>query len=781
MPLDPRSRGRPPIRPLHARPALLVWFAVCVLAGSGAWAPARGAAGIPTGLAWCGGITDPAQLPACRAAGFTAVRLEVPWTPGATWEGLDRVIAGAQAEGLQVILSLRAASPPPAAGPVAPGNAEYLAQAKVWIQGVVERFRGTPNLLGWMLPDEPEAALRLTDDAFRAFLAERYGDLAGLNRAWGTRFARLTDVSANGSLILARQHPYGICRATLDVALFRQQGFVRLMQLWARFVRGVDPEHPILTGTIGAYRCLISVPEEYAAVNARVLPGAPESVAIARRNGRFAALAVLPATDPLGALGGALLQGASGIGVEDWRAVSADQGVQKALAAALAQWRRTGCVTAAPTPTTAILYEPFGESSPRPSPLLTGYLVGTDTGELDPLFTAFRQGTPFGQVGFLAREDLADRSRLAGIRVLLCPMALSLTADDIQTLFRFAESGGVVVADAGIGCSEAGGEVASWSTGLASLLGVLALHSPMGSGGPLRIYEKSALFPSIAPGNLSAAPLGVHPFMDPPVLIRPMEKSTVLGASVDLTTPGKRLFGGILLHPVGKGWVVYASTKLWQRWSPADPLYVAFHRDLMSRQPVVTLYDVPFVGGDVQVAAFERGVAVRNTGRRNRLAVFETPSEYLYAGLCLNMVRPATQEGVQVAAGLAPGNLGIYERTPIRCVIGEGALTVAVEEYGPEGIKLTVCGGRPRITLNQAGTAVMAPGYPQPARLIIGDGRYPVRPGSLHLLQARACDGGAVRQVRIRVGPDAKIEIANTFYSDVLSLTPLPDGSPSGS
>lgn len=778
----PRVSRRLALHPLRARSAILVRLVPWLLVGLCLGFPACTTAGVTTGLAWCGGVTDPAELPACRAAGFNAVRLDVPWRATPAWEGIDQFVAAAQAQGLPVILALQAASPPTAAaGPVDPANAAYLGEVKLWIQSVVEHFRGHPAVLGWMLPDEPEAALRLSDAGLQAFLSARYGDLNGLNRAWGTRFTRLTEVTADRSLALARRHPLGVCPATIDVALYRQQGFTRLMQLWARYVRGIDPDRPLFTGAMGAYRCLISIPEEYAAVNARLHPGTPpnaEAVAIARRSGRFEALAVLPPGNLLDAFGAALLHGASGIGVEAWGALRNNAVLRGTLAAALANWRASGCLTDEPRPTTAILYEPFAESYPQPSPLRTGYLVGTNTGELEPLLTAFRQGTTFGQLGFLAREDLADRSRLAGYRVLLCPMALSLSSADIQALFRFAEGGGVVVADVGFGCSEAGGQIFSWNTELASLLGVLALHPPMSAGGNLRVYEKTTLFPSIPAGSTSVARGGRSPFDEPLVMIRPMEKSTVFAAAADATTPGKPLFGGVLAHPIGKGWVVYASLKLWHRWSPADPLYQLFHRDLMAREPAVALQQAPFLGGTVQVAAFEDGLAARNTAPRNQLVTLETKSEYLYAGSCLNIVRPATAEGIWVAAGLAGGSLGLYERTPIRCVTGQGSATVAVEAYGPAGIKLVVCGGHPRISLNADGVAVMAPSYAQTARILIGDGRYPVRPGSLHLLRAKGRDGGKLQELRIRVGADARIEINNSFYCDVLSLTPLPDETP---
>lgn len=754
-------------------PALLACLAFLAMA-----APCAAEGRLEPGLAWCGGVVDPGDYAACRATGFDAVRIDIPWTAAPSWQATDTLVEKAGAAGLRVILALQVAAPPPSVGPVDLQNAAYTAQARQWVQDAVEHYRDNPGVLAWMVADEPEIALRLTDAGFVAFLQGRYGDLTALNQAWGSRYQHLSSATASGALLLGRTRALGVSRSAIDLALFRRQGFADLMSLWARYIRAGDSQRPLLTGAMGYYRCLISVPEEYDAVVARVGDGmAPgqggsEAVAIARRGGRLAAIASLPARDPLGAFGDAMLQGATGVAIEEWRLIRGNASVRRALAAALANWRSGGCVNASPRPTAAILYQPFGEEPQQPSPLFTGYLAGADMGELAPLFTALRRGTPYGQIAYLSQEDLTAE-RLSQYRVLLCPAALSLSSENVHALFRFADGGGAIVADAGFGCYESGGEIQSWSVELATLLGVRALWPAMPGGGWLRVYDKVALFPSLPAGTTSAAPSGAA-FSDLTAMIQPLAGSTVFAAALDRTLPDRKLFGGIVTHPIGKGWMVYASLKLWHRWPPTDPFYLAFHHDLLSRQPMVTLKGAPFLGGDVQVAGFERGLAVRNSGAKGVHAKLDAPGESLYAGSCLNVCPPGTENvGLEVHAGLAPGTLGLYERTPIRCIPLRGTVTVAVEEYGPKGLRIAVCGGRPNIALGERGVVSMAPTYPQQARIVIADGRYPVRPGTRHLLRAKDLSSGDVAEHQVVVGADARIEIDKEFWCDALAITPL--------
>ncbi|HEX2998671.1 MAG TPA: beta-galactosidase, partial [Armatimonadota bacterium] len=277
------------------------------------------------------------------------MRFDVPWTSKPAWDDLDRRITAAQEQHLQVILSLQMAKPPAEAGAVDAGNTAYTTSLKAWIDRVVEHFKGNGAVLAWMTPEEPETALQLSDSGFRKNIAERYRDINLLNRAWGTQYQGFNAISASAVVLMARQPQFalGLNRAGMDLALYKQDAFVRLMQLWARYLRAADPDRPLLAGAMARYRCLVSTPEEYDGVVARVLPGgngpaASEAVAIARRGGRFAAIASLPTASLPDGFRGALLHGATGIAVEDWRAVSGNPRLRTLLTQLLADWRMSG-------------------------------------------------------------------------------------------------------------------------------------------------------------------------------------------------------------------------------------------------------------------------------------------------------------------------------------------------------------------------------------------------------------------------------------------------------
>ncbi|MFJ6213441.1 beta-galactosidase [Streptomyces sp. NPDC092296] len=161
----------------------------------------------------------PQDIALMREAGVTTATVGVfSWArlepaPGVRDFGwLDRVLDLLHDGGLDVCLATPTASPPPWLGerhpetlPVTadgttlwwgsrnqycPSSAAYREHAHSLVEAVAARYAGHPALRMWHVSNElgPVCHCAETTARFRDWLRERHGDLAGLNRAWGTAF-----------------------------------------------------------------------------------------------------------------------------------------------------------------------------------------------------------------------------------------------------------------------------------------------------------------------------------------------------------------------------------------------------------------------------------------------------------------------------------------------------------------------------------------------------------------------------------------------------------------
>ena len=160
---------------------------------------------------------------AMRDAGITYVRIgEFAWSriepePGQfTWEWLDRAIAALGEAGLRVVMSTPTATPPKWLVDREPGilpvdehgrtrgfgsrrhtsfsSAAWIRESRRITEAVAERFGKAVHVAGWQIDNEfgcHDTVLSYgVEDlhAFRLWLAQRYGDIAHLNAAWGSVF-----------------------------------------------------------------------------------------------------------------------------------------------------------------------------------------------------------------------------------------------------------------------------------------------------------------------------------------------------------------------------------------------------------------------------------------------------------------------------------------------------------------------------------------------------------------------------------------------------------------
>lgn len=400
-------------------------------------------------LFWCDGITKISDLDAYAKSGFNTVVVRLFWTP--TKDGSlvpqdlqpqQTFAAAAAARGLYVIYAL----PEAPFGQVnqftlSAANRAYFFMWESWIKSAMQSLAATPNLIGWMLPDDPRG-LPTTDDAdFRGWLMQHYSSLPVLNKEWMTSFGSFDDITLgdvesmvqrwrgvsapDGAMSDADFRSYvqqatsrrggspnwAFHPAALALGLYRWDNFGALVNRWAQIVHQSDPQHIVFSGQLPDYAELLALPATVDVSVPAIWPGNaendiatgnPQAVDIARRGGRFCAMPMLPTSLPnnfppnliaarLQAWSDeALAHGASGLALSSWNDVKADAALQKVVQSTLTKINsemRESRWQQAPLATTAIVLTPLADGHTTIGP------AETQTEQLPPTMGAW-QNTP---------------------------------------------------------------------------------------------------------------------------------------------------------------------------------------------------------------------------------------------------------------------------------------------------------------------------------------------------------------------------------------------------
>ncbi len=384
-------------------------------------------------LFWCDGITKISDLDAYAKSGFNSVVVRLFWAP--TQDGSlvpqdlqpqQTFAAAAAARGLYVIYAL----------PEAPfgqddqftfsaANRAYFFMWENWIKGTMQALASTPNLIGWMLPDDPRGLPTVDDVDFRGWLQQHYPSLPVLNKEWMTNFGSFDDITLEYVESIVQQWrgvkpPSGAMSdtdfrnyaqqaanrrggspnwafhpAALALGLYRWDNFGALVNRWAQIVHQADPQRIVFSGQLPDYASLLALPANVDVSVPALWPGSaendivtgnPQAVDIARRAGRFCAMPMLPTSLPdnfppnlvasrLQAWSdAALAHGASGLALSSWNDVNSNDALQKTVQSTLkkinnemreSRWQQ------APLATTAIILTPLADGYTLVGPMET--------------------------------------------------------------------------------------------------------------------------------------------------------------------------------------------------------------------------------------------------------------------------------------------------------------------------------------------------------------------------------------------------------------------------
>ena len=484
-------------------------------------------------LFWASDITDTNDLPAYKSVGLNTVVVRLNWDAQANdLTALDiapqRAFAEAAARaGLKVIYSL----------PAAPKGREF--QTRIagdspsynllwtsWASSAIAALRDTPNLTGWMLPDDPRSLPMFTDDGFQRYIGRSYANLNVLNQQWGTTYRALGDVTQGDVAALAERNRTAIAPngtyalgqlgtesnpivrnaafhpAELVLAAYRWEAYRQLLTSWIGVVRAGDSNHLVFSGEMPDYAQMLSMPLGVDVMMPSVAPNVvendivtynPQAIDIARRGGKFSAMPVFSVQgtgslpeEALPELSKRWLQeacarGASGVGFDSWPDLKTNLNLRQSLLEKLRDLNKAPNQSlwgTAPVATTAVVLTPladgvtlnYGPIAQGGKRGLYGWAEDMVEGEPSNLVWGLRWGTAFGGVDYLAPEDLDGP--LDNYNTILAPQMLNCSLDNQTALTNYVTAGGVLVADLGLGALQNGGQVSELPPVMRLLFGV---------------------------------------------------------------------------------------------------------------------------------------------------------------------------------------------------------------------------------------------------------------------------------------------------------------------
>ncbi len=681
---------------------------------------------------------------------------------------------------------------------------------------MVPALRDVPGLAAWQTDDYLEVAIAYSAGDLQTFLEQRYGTAEALNGAWGTKFAGFGAITRDAALASDAGEPWGVGPASVDVADEQVDVFGQIMARWATAIRRYDPRTPLMTGRISLYRSLASVPPSYDVVLPAIRPDVMEDdpltgnvheVDLARRGGRFEvipSLFVPMSPNPLFYAGAAqywameaAAHGARGFAIEDWTRLisSATEGrpeprpleprrVDERIAVL---GRQLGPVASAavfgqrPRPNYAFLWTPYAgglEVAKVPGLRLSGHVVAGRAGDaVLPLPARVRvrdggradaggsggdgPGPVRGDPGAAGAVDAATGGDGAG---------------------GLVASGGLLVADVGLGMYQGGGWL-SIVPPLSTITGLARFADGAMKTGPWQVVRGSALIPGLPPGAeargvpverrgvASATERKPRPYEGwLQYCAPPPDVETIAIADTKPTADKKgRLVGGIFGRRHGEGGGVYASFRLWDKWDPTDPLFATFHDSVCARRASYRLAGGFWPGG-ASLAVEEDGAVIVTRGAGTvelmalaaRSALYEGAYCYTDAGI----------GDVDLLLDAPGGGLYHLRRMPMAVRPYGGRCLAKVELVGPKALQVMLYGDQAQVRQGPTGVKILRP-LANDVQVVVAGGSYPIAPGSAQRVTVAEEGRKTVQQV-VTADSAGRVDLTVRAHRTRLTLEPAP-------
>lgn len=526
-------------------------------------------------------------------------------------------------------------------------------QWRRYVQSIVKHYHGMTNLVGWCFSDELGDAITYPDQAFQEFLREQYRHIEALNAAWGSDFVSFDQVKLEyqrqghgrpEDSMLTSAFPFGVGPKAFDSARFKLARVAWAQQQFDSAVREIDAATPIWGGANNLGWVATQIPPTWGAFF-DFYPGSSGSdldthhvwmVDVGRGcNVRPAMPMLLPEHDGVfdwhldarvlrGWMVEAALHGAAGITFWPWSFLGVDNrpgdrssSTQRVdmCGTTIRTLRASGIFDMLPRPTIAVLYEPYAEGWGAMSQVYG--LLRYPSGEPLALMTELKYGTQYGQVDYLMTSTLG-RADLDRYGVILAPFAADISRENMSKLTAYVRAGGVLFADVGFGCVQAGKVVTGMTDEAKQLFGVRRLTASRAKPGR---FVATGAVPELLGGSEAGAD-ATGRLGDMALDVTP---STAVAA---LRGPGGQ---GLYMNRVGDGYAIFCSALAWSSPTATDPLMCKLHNALFARRARIAVTEIkpipaapeieeawaqvsqePYFAQGYEVARFAQGYAVQN-------------------------------------------------------------------------------------------------------------------------------------------------------------------------
>ncbi len=667
---------------------------------------------------------------------------------------------------------------------VSPRNGPYTEAVREWLSAVVGGLSDTEGIAAWATDHDLERDISYTDEDFRAFVLQRHGSLSAINEMWGADLRSLGEITMEKARELDHDQTHGVGRPSVDLAEYRRRAFRDTMKLWAREIRRLDPDTPLMTGRISLYRSLTAIPSDYDIVQPHFPPDVLEpdmithnvqGVQMARMGGRFDVIPwirlPLPPTEAYS--GNALygwiveagLRGAVGVGLEDWSRIEGMRTWRNNtitnLRTALSQRPFRGD---RPQPCAAVIYEPYAGGHEFFGAPAWGFIRDFPLMDAAELACNYRLGTIFGGLDYLTMEQMSEAD-LSEYSVLLMPACLSVPEAAAAAIRGYVERGGAVFADLGVGMYQSKSWAPTYSP-LAVVLGIAGAIEPADRFGNFRVGEVHSAFKSVKRGMAARGTFvpseGVsrsvghmsertfegpanqrkgYAFKGPSWFVNPASGAIPLATqSVRYDDKKNPHFLGPTVNTLGGGLALFAPFSAWSFWPPEDDLHAATHGDLMRRRAdyrvmsgMLTDPSVAISGSPDWLHLFRRqgeGTTQIRAGVADHRAWLGAMSTFSASE---RTPRGRRSGLVRLQVDLPPRTVRHCEAIAVRLRPSAGECHARVSVYAPGLVALDVGGDGAVWGQEKRGAREsFYDGTETRIRLKIEDGLYPVPPDSAH-------------------------------------------------
>ena len=567
---------------------------------------------------------------------------------------------------------------------------------RTYVQAIVRHCKDLPNLAGWCFSDEFGDHLfsnpEFTAGRFRKYLQEEYKTIESLNEAWASGFKDFGEIDLEYSAghrgraaksTLSSQHPYGIGPKAFDSAGFKLAHVAWANRQFEQAVREVDPDSPLLAGANNLGWPVTQIPSGWGAFF-DFYPQASGhdfdthhvwAMDIGRGPNVRPAMQMLITEHPAdsnwhldarvirGWMVESAIHGASGITFWPWSFLGKDNrpgdrssSVQRIdmCAKTIHLLESSGIFEMLPRPTIGVMYQPYAEGWGALSQVY-GLLLRPSK-EPVVLMRELKFGTRYGQVEYLTGNCL-DQAELDRYGVILAPFIPDVDEALMARLTDYVRSGGVLLADVGFGCLQAGKVVTAMPAAARRLFGIGRLEVSPAEHGPFKATGAFAeLLGGIKKGDstlgLSELALDVH----------------ATTAEAALKGPGRQ---GLYVNKVGEGYAIFCSTLGWTSQVTKDPLLRTVHNALFARRARIewageedwsNVSADPYFSRGYEIAGFADGFVLQNHKDRQREMTVRVNGQrrtYTVAPRSVLLIRK--DKIIPLGTGVWPARLGPKE------------------------------------------------------------------------------------------------------------------------